>query len=398
MHICPNCEKQISRAAATECPHCGTRLGHTPPLSDGPGGFNRSKASSLILGISIAFFMFLLGISVLWRPPSSHDLLDYGADLVSSLAVIGVLVFVLSPIIALAVFVSTILNLIRNRLTGRKPLAKASVVARLVVSFCLFIFLAKLFYPVCIHPARESARRSACVNNLKQLGLVLNMYANENGGKFPPMDDTGNNFMFESDLLYPEYLSDVSILACPSDPETNPKANFRLISDHPDGTTVGEVHPDCITDMSYSYLGWMVMTDKETEAFFDAYDNMSPEDYDKDIIVPEGSGNAEGNVLHRLSQGVDRFLIPDTNILIQRDETILVGDEFGWSIVPIMWDQISTDIAEFSHVPAGQNVLYLDGRVDFYRYDLNSTQFPTSPLTASMFSGRPREPIPDCEE
>jgi prepilin-type processing-associated H-X9-DG protein len=244
----------------------------------------------------------------------------------------------------------------------------------------------------------ESARRAACANNLKQLALVLSLYANENGGRFPPIDNSRNNFMFEGDLLYPEYLTDVSILACPSDPETDPKKNFRLISVHRDGTAAGQVHPDCITNMSYSYIGWMVMTDKEAEAFFNAYDEMSPADYDKDITVPEGSGNAEGSVLHRLSAGVERFLIPNPDILIQSDEPIVVGEVNFPSIVPIMWDQISTDITEFNHVPAGQNVLYLDGHVEFHRYDLNSTQFPTSPLTGALFDARPRERIPHCEE
>ena len=270
---------------------------------------------------------------------------------------------------------------------NRKGLSLVEVLAVIVI----LAILAIIFHPPC--SSRESARRSACVNNLKQLGLVLNMYAIENGGKFPPMDDTRNNFMFESDLLYPEYVEDVAILACPSDPEYDPDKNFRLVADHQtDGTLAGKVHPDCITNMSYSYLGWMVVTDKETEAFFAEYDTMSPEDYDKDLVVSEGSGNAEGDVLHRMSTSVDSFLVTDTNVLIQ-------GNQSGASIVPVMWDQISTDIADYSHVPAGQNVLYLDGHVEFHRYDVISSGFPTSPGSApAHFGGRPREPIPDCEE
>ncbi len=261
-----------------------------------------------------------------------------------------------------------------------------------LVVIVILAILAVIFFPGHHCGSRESARRSACVNNLKQLGLVLDMYANENKDRYPPMDATKGNFMFEGSALYPEYLTDTAILACPSDPEYDPKKNFRLTSDHPvDNTPEGQVHPDCITDISYGYLGWMIMYDEETEAFFEAYDEMSPEDYDKDIVVPEGKGNAETATLHRLEAGVDRFLITDTNVHMQ-------GDLSGTSIVPIMWDQISTDISDFSHVPAGQNVLYLDGHVDFHRYDLTNTEFPTTPLTAAQFGGRTRDLIPYCEE
>ena len=288
---------------------------------------------------------------------------------------------------------------------NRKGLSLLEVLAVIAILAILAIF----FLP---HgSSRESARRSACVNNLKQLGLVLNMYANENEGRYPPIDNVTNNFIFESDVLYPEYLSDAQIVACPSDPETDYNKNFRLVRDHKtDWAMAGQVHPDCITNMSYSYLGWMLMTDAETAAFFEEYDKMSLEDRDNDLIVPEGSGNLEGTVIHRISKDVGRFLIEDVN-------AINADGQDANSVIPIIWDQISTDISEFSHVPAGQNVLYLDGHVDFHRYDMAGqdaqyldgkvefrrpggvvADFPISPISAAQFGGRTRDPIPDCEE
>jgi hypothetical protein len=151
---------------------------------------------------------------------------------------------------------------------------------------------------------------------------------------------------------------------------------------------VGQVHPDCITDKSYVYLGWMVMSDEEGEALFESYDRLSPEDYDKDMIVPEGRGTEKGSVLHRLSADVDRFII---------DEFLMPSGEVTSSTVPIMWDRPSIDRKELSHGSRGEpggNVLYLDRHVEFIDFG----EFPMTETMARLLEDRPREPIPDCEE
>ena len=102
-----------------------------------------------------------------------------------------------------------------------------------------------------------------------------------------------------------------------------------------------------------------------------------------------GSGNAGGSTVNRLSSGVDRFLISDIN-------QILTGKESGSSVVPVIWDQVSTLISDFSHVPAGINVLFLDGHVEFKRYDKNTSDFPMSSLYAAMNGGLGRAKCPYC--
>jgi len=248
----------------------------------------------------------------------------------------------------------------------RRPVFRGpALVYQYVVVVAIMGVLASILLPS-LARSREAARRASSANNLKQLGLVLKMYANENDGLFPPLTPHKDVWMVDLERLYPEYLNDLTLLVRPGLPDAAELLDRldQLVGESP----IDWKEVTRIAAKSYTYTNWMVRDDSEVEELKKGYMQLARADLDSDFQ----SGDT---TFYHLRDGIERFLITDINNP--------AASAMAQSDIPVLFETMRKEKPRgLFRRQVEYNVLFMDGRVAQRTY---GEEFPATIAVADAF-------------
>lgn len=190
--------------------------------------------------------------------------------------------------------------------------------------------------------ALRAKLRASSANNLKQLAIVMKMFASESrGGRFPPLSPERGQLAMDSGPVYPEYITDPNIYISPA----HPKATELL--------DAARAQPrSAFRDHSYWYLGYALPDEETGLAFVKAFRSHT----EAGLSIDSAQGK-----FHALREGVERFQITDINNP--------AASAVAQSNLPVMIERPGLHRIEGSRgQQTGSNVLFMDGHVVFYKY------------------------------
>ena len=165
---------------------------------------------------------------------------------------------------------------------SRFTLHESFTLIELLVVMFIISLLISLFAPA-VHSAMERGRRVRCVNNLREIGTGLNMYANDHEGKLPTVEPVPSvpigspAWPTLTETLLPYLQNQTNTFKCPSDYARFPVEGLSYES-------------------AYAFLGDMI--DRPTIHKFTIDSPVAALAYDFDTPHLAAGGNLGKNILY----------------------------------------------------------------------------------------------------
>ncbi|MBX3178357.1 MAG: hypothetical protein KF886_13435 [Candidatus Hydrogenedentes bacterium] len=198
--------------------------------------------------------------------------------------------------------------------------------------------------------ATTSPLPGRCGNNMRHLGLVNTMFANNNQGKFlPPLSNAGGRLMLAPEAVYPEYINDPIVYTCPGRESDDPLPFFD--------------------DVHYAYLGYLMLTESDVQQFAAAYTQVIAADgeFTGDLDIATSYGNALLRLREDIVEAIPQGPPDPTQPGITQKS------------IPVLLEWPENHESE-----SGGNVLFLDGHVEWMPYP---GEFPMTETVITTLRG-----------
>lgn len=125
------------------------------------------------------------------------------------------------------------LKVLQSKESSVKTSGRFTIVELLVV-IAIIVILVAMLLPA-LNAAREKAKKTKCISNLKQFGTAVNLYAVDYNSYIPPRGATFNDITKTNihGAFNPVYISSPQVYYCPSDTVYGfNKANWKVLSSY----------------------------------------------------------------------------------------------------------------------------------------------------------------------